>query len=172
MESALSFALGKRFAVAKLTASLSARAKLRPRLLVASGRLIPSPEIQVSTGKNLLIPRGRAGLEASYLSPISPPFLLLVDPMAARKGDLVLYSGDLFPTEARKLPSCPRSHSVNRKGKPTHPSSRRSVRFYEASKHSSLALINQELCRHSLRLPVVSYTSCIVSHASYPPLAS
>ena len=42
--------------------------------------------------------------------------------MAARKGDLVLYSGDLFPTEARKLPSCPRSHSVNRKGKPTHPS--------------------------------------------------
>lgn len=64
--------LGKRFAVAKLTASLSARAKLRPRLLVASGRLIPSPEIQVSTGKDLLIPRGRAGLEASYLSPISP----------------------------------------------------------------------------------------------------
>lgn len=55
---ALSFALGKRFAVAKLTASLSARAKLRPRLLVASGRLIPSPEIQVSTGKDLLIPRG------------------------------------------------------------------------------------------------------------------
>ncbi|KAH0765313.1 hypothetical protein KY285_001184 [Solanum tuberosum] len=53
-------ALGKRFAVAKLTASLSARAKLRPRLLVASGRLIPSPEIQVSTGKDLLIPRGRA----------------------------------------------------------------------------------------------------------------
>lgn len=72
---ALSFALGKRFAVAKLTASLSARAKLRPRLLVASGRLIPSPEIQVSTGKDLLIPRG---LEASYLLPISPPFLLLV----------------------------------------------------------------------------------------------
>lgn len=60
----LSFALGKRFAVAKL----------RPRLLVASGRLIPSPEIQVSTGKDLLIPRGRAGLEASYLLPISPPF--------------------------------------------------------------------------------------------------
>ncbi|KAL0386386.1 UNVERIFIED_CONTAM: hypothetical protein Slati_4559000, partial [Sesamum latifolium] len=57
----LSFALGKRFAVAKL----------RPRLLVASGRLIPSPEIQVSTGKELLIPRG---LEASYLLPISPPF--------------------------------------------------------------------------------------------------
>ena len=53
---ALSLALGKRFAVAKL----------RPRLLVASGRLIPSPEIQVSTGKDLLIPRGRAGLESSY----------------------------------------------------------------------------------------------------------
>lgn len=70
---ALSFALGKRFAVAKLTASLSAKAKPRPRLLVASGRLIPSPEIQVSTGKDLLLPRGRAGLEASYLLPISPP---------------------------------------------------------------------------------------------------
>ncbi|KAL9442696.1 hypothetical protein AB3S75_021086 [Citrus x aurantiifolia] len=110
-----------RFVVAKLTASLFARAKLRPRLLVASGRLIPSPEIQVSTGKKILIPRGRAGLEASYLSPISPPFLLLVDPMAARKGDLVLYSGDLFPTEARKLPSCPRSHFVNRKPHPSAP---------------------------------------------------
>jgi len=24
-----------------------------------------------------------------------------------KKGDLVLYSGDLFPTEARKPPSCP-----------------------------------------------------------------
>jgi len=33
---------------------------------------------------------------------------LLGDPMAARKkGDLVLYSGDLVPTEARKPPSCP-----------------------------------------------------------------
>jgi len=33
---------------------------------------------------------------------------LQVDPMGARKkGDLVLYSGDLFPTEARKPPSCP-----------------------------------------------------------------
>jgi len=60
-----SFTLGKRFAVAKLTASLSPRAKLRPRLLVTSGRLFPSPEIQVSTGKDLLIPRSRAGLDAS-----------------------------------------------------------------------------------------------------------
>ncbi|KAK7236588.1 hypothetical protein RIF29_45460 [Crotalaria pallida] len=66
-----SFALGKRFAVAKLTASLSPRAKLRPRLLVASGRLLPSPEIQVSTGKDLLIPRGRLGskLPFAYLTP-------------------------------------------------------------------------------------------------------
>ena len=33
---------------------------------------------------------------------------LQVDPMAARKkGDLVLYFGDIFPTEARKPPSCP-----------------------------------------------------------------
>ncbi|KAL9426619.1 hypothetical protein AB3S75_033412 [Citrus x aurantiifolia] len=119
---ALSFALDKRFAVAKLTATLSARAKLRPRLFVTSGRVIQSPEIQVSTGKKILIPSGQAGLEASYLLPISPPFLLLVDPMAVRKGDLVLYSGDLFPTEARKLPSCPRSHFVNQRGKPPHPS--------------------------------------------------
>ena len=37
-------------------------------------RLFPSPEIQASTGKDLLIPRGRGGLEESYLSPISPPF--------------------------------------------------------------------------------------------------
>ena len=41
-------------------------------------RLFPSPEVQVCTGKDLLIPRGRAGLEASHLSHISPPFLLLV----------------------------------------------------------------------------------------------
>jgi len=40
-----SFTLGKRFVVAKLTASLSPRAKLRPRLLVTSGRLFPSHEI-------------------------------------------------------------------------------------------------------------------------------
>jgi len=39
VERSESFALGKRFAVAKLTASLSRRAKLRPRLLVTSGRL-------------------------------------------------------------------------------------------------------------------------------------
>jgi len=39
-----------------------------------------------------------------------------------KKGDLSLYFGDLFPTEARKPPLCPKSHSVNRKGKPTHPS--------------------------------------------------
>ena len=38
-----SFALGKRFAVAKLTASLSPRAKLRPRLFVTSGRLFRHP---------------------------------------------------------------------------------------------------------------------------------
>jgi len=72
------FALGKRFAVAKLTASLSPRAMLRPRLLVTSGHLFPSPEIHVSADKDLLIPCGRAGLEASYMSPISPPFILLL----------------------------------------------------------------------------------------------
>lgn len=76
---ALSFALGKRFAVA---ASLSARAKLRPRLLAASGRLIPSPEIQVSTG----LDSSRLGskLPLAYLTPllliskIGCPFPLLV----------------------------------------------------------------------------------------------
>ncbi|KAK4712662.1 hypothetical protein R3W88_007175 [Solanum pinnatisectum] len=136
------------FVVAKLIASLLARAKLRPRLLVASGRLIPSVEIQVSIGKDLLIPLDWADLEASYLLPISPPsfswvsfrfldrllhnaiapifwFLLglpcsQVDLIAARKGDLVQYSDDIFSTETRKLPSCPKSYSVNRKGKPTH----------------------------------------------------
>ncbi|KAF3672009.1 hypothetical protein FXO38_06334 [Capsicum annuum] len=62
----------------------------------------------------------RAGLEASYLLPISPPSFSWVDPMAARKGDLMLYSSDIFPTETRKLPSYPRSYSVNQKRKPTH----------------------------------------------------
>ena len=114
---ALSFALGKRFAVAKLTASLSARAKLRPRLLVASGRLIPSPEIQVSTGKDLLIPRGRAGLEASYLLPISPPsfswvslrFLDRLLPNAVPSRFLVLIGFTLFtgrPHGSKKRRSC------------------------------------------------------------------
>ena len=41
-----------------------------------------------------------------FLVPIGLP-CLQVDPVGARKkGDLVLYSGDLFPTEARKPPSC------------------------------------------------------------------
>ncbi|KAK4357845.1 hypothetical protein RND71_023455 [Anisodus tanguticus] len=55
-------------------------AKLRPRLLIASGRLIPSPEIQVSTDKDLLIPRGRLGskLPLAYLT----PFLELVMTLA------------------------------------------------------------------------------------------
>ncbi|WJX77989.1 hypothetical protein P8452_61253 [Trifolium repens] len=98
-----SFTLGKHFAVAKLTASLSPRAKLRPRLLVTSGRLFPSPEIQVSTGKDLLIPRGRLGskLPVAYLT----PFLIISK------------IGCPFPLSLRR-----RSHSVNRKGKPTHPS--------------------------------------------------
>ncbi|KAJ4969433.1 hypothetical protein NE237_016134 [Protea cynaroides] len=76
--------------------------------------------------------RERAGVEHAIGSEGNSP--VKVDPMAARKGDLVLYSGDLFPTEARKLPSCPRSDSVNRKGKPTHPSAPLvdAVRFYEA----------------------------------------
>lgn len=39
---------------------------------------------------------------------------LHVDFMEAKKGNLVLYSNDLFFIEARKLPSCPISHFINR----------------------------------------------------------
>jgi len=46
-----SFALGKRFAVAKLTASLSPRAKLRPRLFVTSGRLFRIPRSKSAPAK-------------------------------------------------------------------------------------------------------------------------
>ena len=40
-------------------------------MLLPSGRLIPSPEIQVSTGKDLFLPRGRLGskLPLAYLTP-------------------------------------------------------------------------------------------------------
>ncbi|CAA3033718.1 Hypothetical predicted protein [Olea europaea subsp. europaea] len=118
---------GKRFVIAKL----------RSRLLITSGHLIPLPKIQVSTEKDLLISRSRADLEASYLLPISPPFFLLVDPMATRKGELVLFSDNLFPTETHKLPSCPRSHSVNQKRKPTHLSAPL-VDQYDFTKHLSI----------------------------------
>ena len=56
--------------LAKVTASLSLKAKLRPQLLVTSGRLFLSPKIQVSTGKDLLIPPGRADLEAMWYPPV------------------------------------------------------------------------------------------------------
>ena len=46
-----SFALGKLFAVAKLTTSLSPRAKLRPRLLVISGRLFRHPRSMSAPAK-------------------------------------------------------------------------------------------------------------------------
>jgi len=46
-----SFALGKRFAVAKLTASLSPRAMLRSRLLVTSGRLFRHPRSKSAPAK-------------------------------------------------------------------------------------------------------------------------
>jgi len=51
VERSESFALGKCFAVAKLTASLSPRAKLRPRLLVTSGRLFRHPRSKSSRTK-------------------------------------------------------------------------------------------------------------------------
>ena len=46
-----SFALGKRFAVATLTASLSPRAKLRPQLLVTSRRLFRHPRSESAPAK-------------------------------------------------------------------------------------------------------------------------
>ena len=46
-----SFALGKRFAVANLTTSLSPRAKLRPRMLVTSRRLFRHPRSKSSPAK-------------------------------------------------------------------------------------------------------------------------
>jgi len=46
-----SFALGKRFTAAKLTARLSPRAKLRPRLLVTSGRLFRHPRSNSALAK-------------------------------------------------------------------------------------------------------------------------
>jgi len=47
------------------------------------------------------------GVPSRFWFPLGLPFLQ-VDPMAARKkGDLVLYFGYLFPTEARKPPLCP-----------------------------------------------------------------
>ncbi|KAI5420312.1 hypothetical protein KIW84_044191 [Lathyrus oleraceus] len=74
-----SFALGKRFAVAKLTVILSPRAKLRPRLLVTSGRLFPSPEIQVSTGKDLLIPCGQLGSKLPTFAELLSVLRLIIE---------------------------------------------------------------------------------------------
>jgi len=51
VERSESFALGKRFAVAKLTASLSPRARLRPRLLVTYGRLFRIPRSKSAPAK-------------------------------------------------------------------------------------------------------------------------
>ena len=46
-----SFALGKRFAVAKLTANLSPTAKLRPRMLVTSRRLFRHLRFKLAPAK-------------------------------------------------------------------------------------------------------------------------
>ena len=51
VERSESFALGKRFAVATLTASLSPRAKIRLRLLVTSGRLFCHPRSKSAPAK-------------------------------------------------------------------------------------------------------------------------
>lgn len=63
--------------------------------------------------------------------------------MAARKGDLILYSGDLFTTEAGELPACPREKIMSlQKGKPTHPLALLYDRCGLTKRLSSLALIN------------------------------
>jgi len=51
VERSESFALGRRFAVAKLNASLSPRARLRPRLLVTSRRLFRHPRSKSASAK-------------------------------------------------------------------------------------------------------------------------
>ena len=146
-----SFALGKRFAVANLTTSLSPRAKLRPRMLVTSRRLFRHPRSKSSPAKisyflaaepawkqancrlshplslrrrkaSLIVDRVQQGepslfgssswpnvnvVPSRFWFPLGLP-CLQVDLIAKRKkGDLVPYSGDVFPTEAHKAPSCP-----------------------------------------------------------------
>jgi len=71
-----SFAIGKRFAVAKLTASLSPRAKLQPRLLVTSSAFSvtrdSSQHRQISLGSSRPVRLG-SKLIVAYL----PPFLII-----------------------------------------------------------------------------------------------
>jgi len=68
-----SFALGKRFAVAKLTARLSPRAMLRSRLLVSSGRHFRHPRSKSAPAKISFVSSrpGRLGnkLIVAYLTP-------------------------------------------------------------------------------------------------------
>jgi len=71
-----SFALGMRFAVAKLTASLSPRAMLRSRLLVTSGRLFRHPRSKSAPPKSLDSSRtGR--LESKLIVAYLTPFLII-----------------------------------------------------------------------------------------------
>ena len=60
------FTLGMRFAVAKLTASLSPRAKLRPRLLVTSGHLFCHPRSKSAPTKiSKFLAAGPAWMQAN-----------------------------------------------------------------------------------------------------------
>jgi len=71
-ESSESFALGKRFAVAKLTACLSPRAMLQSRLLVTSGRLFRNLRSKLASERSLDSSRpDRLGskLIIAYLTP-------------------------------------------------------------------------------------------------------
>jgi len=71
-----SFALGKRFAVAKLTASLSPRAKLRPRLLITSGLLFHHPRSKSAPAKiSEFLAAGPAWKQANCR--LSHPFLII-----------------------------------------------------------------------------------------------
>jgi len=76
VERSESFALGKRFVVAKLTASRSLRAKLRPRLLVISGRLFRHPRSKSAPAKiSWFLTAGPAWKQANCR--LSHPFLII-----------------------------------------------------------------------------------------------
>jgi len=76
VERSESFALGKRFAVAKLTASLSPRAKLQPRLLSTYGRLFRHPRSKLAPTKiSWFLASGPAWKKANCR--LSHPFLII-----------------------------------------------------------------------------------------------
>jgi len=76
VERSESFALGKRFAVATLNASLSPRAKIWPRQLVTSGRLFRHPRSKSAPAKiSWFLAAGPAWKQANCR--LSHPFLII-----------------------------------------------------------------------------------------------